>query len=161
MDYILAVEILHPSAELADNGNRLFLGQSLSLFQHLEQIPLRAELQQEIDVALVVEVTIEGRDVGVVDILRDFHLTAYLILHILPPNEVLFDDLDRTDKPKFPMSGQIDIPIFPLPQSLSDLEIPFLNLFSSTLGYLSITMKLSFAVASCRRIAQSLATEDL
>lgn len=86
MDYVLAVKIFNPSTELADNGNCQFLWQPLSLFQHLKQIPLRAEFQQEIDVALIVEVAIEGRDVGMVDVLRNFHLTAYLILHILSPD---------------------------------------------------------------------------
>ena len=74
---------------LHDGGN-FALGHGFSLLELVVKLPAGADLQNDVNIALVVEVAVHFDDVGVVEVHLDFELSYKLLGDLLFLEESLF-----------------------------------------------------------------------
>lgn len=58
MQDVIAVQVVDGLAELADHRPGLFLGKALPLLQQFVQLTIRAQLHQQVNVTIIVEVAV-------------------------------------------------------------------------------------------------------
>jgi hypothetical protein len=85
------------------------------------ELPSGPYLQDDVDVAGIVEAAVHLDDVGMVQEHLDFDLTRELVRYLLFSEQTLLDDLQGADEVAIPLADQIDSPVLAVAQ-LFDLH---------------------------------------
>lgn len=140
MDDTEAVQIFHSLAELANHKGDRSLAQLLLLLDDLVQLPLRSQLQYQVNVVFVVEEPIQPDNIRVVQTRLDLQLPDELIKDILLHYNFLRDLLDGADEPCLFVPCEEHLAEFATPQLCSSSEVtyPKLALFLGGFGAMNV-----------------------
>ncbi len=117
------MDLVDGLADLPHNEGNAGLGEGLGFFELVVELPARTDLENDVDVGCVMEAAVHFDDVGVVEEHLDFDLTDELVSDLLLMDQLLFDNLQRTDEVRILLLHQVNPSIFTVSQLFQLREV--------------------------------------
>jgi len=133
----LAVAVGKRVCHLADVQGRLGLGKPavLLFLKTLVELPTRCILQNEVNPALVVEITKQPKNIWVAKMGLDLDLSAKLVLYLRLLQLGLEENLESNNVLALLLSGQVDIAKLALAKGAPNVEVVELPALTGTAGW--------------------------
>ena len=127
VDDVLLVHELQPLRHLPDYVHRLLLRQLAFLLDLLEGA-VGQQLQHEVEVVLIVEISVEGGAVAVVEVGLQLDLPDYVLLHLRLPDALFRHLLYHAHEAQLLLPRRIHLPERTLAQLVQQLEVAYREL---------------------------------
>lgn len=135
MQDLFLVDIVQSLTDLTDNRAGFWILKAVAFPHLLQKLPISAELDQQINVILILEVAIKRRNVPMIEVKLYAELPCDLVHILLLPDLLLGHDFHGAKEASLLVNHHHHLPELPFAHLLADYEVAFANFLYCFLGF--------------------------